>query len=106
MFYHAEWGPRVDEEGIRAVSKALFGNLYFLEVSRAIALDDKGRFTQQLLSNRLGLDKGLVATVLRRLKAGGFIRPVHESGKERPFERLDSSFWLHSVGLHDELRSD
>jgi hypothetical protein len=90
-------------EELRRVSVAIFRNAYFLEVAAAIGEHPKERFIQRDLVRATGIEKGLVATVVRRLRAGLLIEPLTPEGREQPFVRHPSPLWRHAVGLRDEL---
>lgn len=94
------------EEDLRDVSNAVFGNRYFLEVSAAVAAHPKIRFLQKDLVEATGIEKGLVATVVKRLEAGRLITRLAREGREQPFEREVSPLWHHVGALRDELRRE
>lgn len=95
----------MEENRLRATSAAIFQNSYFVEVAVAIARHPKERFIQKDLVSATGIDKGLVATVISRLKPSGLIEPIPEPGRERPFKRVPSVFWQLVIALYDELHS-
>lgn len=78
---------------VRALSRALFHNLYALEVAAAISDFSDGTFTQTALARKLAVDRNLVALVVRRLEAGGLVKRLPDAGLERPFLRQPSQFW-------------
>lgn len=94
------------EEDLRDLSNAVFGNRYFLEVSAAVGAHPKIRFIQKDLVQTTGIEKGLVATVVKRLEVGLLITRLPRDGREQPFERHDSPLWAHLIALRDELESN
>ena len=91
------------EDGLRGVSRAAYGNSYMLEVGCAIAGHPEVTFIQRDLVQATGVEKGLVATVIRRLEDGGLIERLGEDGREHPFVRSESIFWNNLVRHRAEI---
>lgn len=89
-------------EHLRRVSHETFGNAYMLEVGSAIANHPKDVFVQRQLVEATGLDKGLIASVIRRLENATLITRLPPDGRERPFLRSPSIFWEILDRFYDE----
>jgi len=84
---------------VREFSAAVFGNKYVLEVAAAAAAFEDGVFTQTNLAGATGLDRNLVALVVKRLEAAGLVKRLSDDGRSVPMERQDSPFWNHCTEL-------
>lgn len=88
----------------RDVSHQLLGNAYLLEVAAAIGRFSDGVFTATEVARAVGVDRNLAATALARLEKAGVIKRLARSGREQPYERVQTVFWSFCAALLDELR--
>jgi len=89
---------------VREVSRQLFGNAYFLESAAAVGRFSDGLFTATEVVRATGTDKNLVATALSRLEKAGVIKRLARTGRDQPYERVQTVFWSLCSALLEELR--
>lgn len=85
-------------EPSKILSKAVFGNAYWLAIGAVIAETPDGTFTQRSVANQLNIADNLVRPTIKRLSEAGFIQQ-----RGRHWERSPSPLWAFLRGLHHDV---
>lgn len=78
---------------VRGVSRHVYGNSYLLEVAAAIARGGGRVTTQKKLAELTGIERNVVAQVVKRLEAAELLQRIGGQGREQPLRPAQSVFW-------------
>lgn len=94
----------VDIAGLRALSRAAFGQTYRLEIMLAIAEAEDGLVTLTDLARTLGLSTSNVQAALRSLVAAGLLSQRPKGGDRRKYlSRNPSLAWDWARQMRDQV---
>jgi hypothetical protein len=89
---------------VRGISRHVYGNSYLLEVAAAIAGGAGRDTTQKKLAELTGLERNVVAQVVKRLEAAELLQRVAGQGREQPLRPAQSVFWDLAAAHLEEAR--